>query len=265
MNPAQINHAISQLGGTHITAFFLVLARVAPLFVLAPLFSSKMVPRKVRGIVAVALSIGLTGVAAHGQHIPGDPLQVALMLVEGLLVGLAFAFAVGAVFAAIQHAGAIIDSVAGFGFGSLVDPVNGNQGGVLTQVYSLVGLMIFIAIGGDAWMLRGLARTFSLVPLTHGPRLNLLAAGALQSFASIFTSAIEVAAPALLALIITDVAFGMVSRVVPQLNVFAVGFPAKVTVGLVVIGASLPFLAGWLDDELQRSVGSALQALNVAG
>jgi len=69
----------------------------------------------------------------------------------------------------------------------------------------------------------------------------------------------------LLAVVLTDAAFGVVSKVVPQLNVFAVGFPAKVTVGLVVIGASLPFLAGWLDDELQRSVASALQALKVSG
>jgi flagellar biosynthetic protein FliR len=68
----------------------------------------------------------------------------------------------------------------------------------------------------------------------------------------------------LLALILTDCAFGMVSRVVPQLNVFAVGFPAKVAVGLVVVGASLPFVAGWLGDELQRSVAAALQALRVA-
>ena len=68
-----------------------------------------------------------------------------------------------------------------------------------------------------------------------------------------------------LALILTDAAFGVVSRVVPQLNVFAVGFPAKVAVGLVLIAASLPFLGGWLGDELQRSVGSALHALKVNG
>jgi flagellar biosynthesis protein FliR len=69
----------------------------------------------------------------------------------------------------------------------------------------------------------------------------------------------------LLAALLTDVAFGLVSRVMPQLNVFAVGFPAKVTVGLVLVGASLPFVAGWLSDELQSSVSSALQTLRVAG
>jgi flagellar biosynthesis protein FliR len=264
MNPAALNQAIGQLGGDHVTAFFLVLARVSPMFLLAPLFSSRMIPRKARSIVAVALSLGLTGVAAQGQHIPGQPLQIAGLLLAGLLVGGGFAFCIAAVFAAVHHAGAIIDSVAGFGFGQMIDPVNGNSGGVLTQLYSLVGLMIFLAIGGDAWMLRGLARTFTLVPLTRGPTLNSLVAGAVQSFGTIFTSAIEVAAPAMLALLITDVAFGMVSRVVPQLNVFAVGFPVKVGVALLVVAATLPFVGGWMSDQIVNSVSTALHTLQVA-
>jgi flagellar biosynthesis protein FliR len=68
----------------------------------------------------------------------------------------------------------------------------------------------------------------------------------------------------MLALILTDAAFGVVSRVVPQLNVFAVGFPAKVVVGLLLVGATLPFLAGWISGELQQDVGAALQAIRVA-
>jgi len=68
----------------------------------------------------------------------------------------------------------------------------------------------------------------------------------------------------MLAVIITDAAFGAVARVVPQLNVFAVGFPAKVTVGLLIIGVSLPFAAGWISDQLQDSVSAALQSLRVA-
>jgi flagellar biosynthetic protein FliR len=67
-----------------------------------------------------------------------------------------------------------------------------------------------------------------------------------------------------LAVIITDAAFGVVARVVPQLNVFAVGFPAKVTVGLLVLGVSLPFAAGWISDQLQDSVAAALHSLRVA-
>ncbi len=88
--------------------------------------------------------------------------------------------------------------------------------------------------------------------------------GAEQVFATIFTSALEIAAPVLVALLITDVAFGVVSRVVPQMNIFAVGFPTKVAVALLVVGASLPFVAGWISGQLSASVGAALGALHVA-
>lgn len=265
MSQLTLSQLIRDLGGgAQVTGFFLVLARISPLFVLAPLFSSKMVPARVRGIVAVALSIGLTGVAMHGQHVPGQPLPVAGLIIEQVLVGTIFAFAVAAVFAGVQAAGGLLDISSGFSFGATVDPINGNQGGVLSQFYSLLGLALFLAIGGDAWMLRGLARTFALVPLTRGPQLRSMVSGAELAFGSIFLSAIEVAAPAMLALVISDVAFGMVSRVVPQLNVFAVAFPMKVGVALLIVGASLPFIAGWMSDQIASSVGIALQSLHIA-
>ena len=264
MTQAALNQLVSQLGGDHVIGFFLVLARIIPLFLFAPLFSSKMVPAQVRGIVAVALAIGLTGVATHGQHIPSQPFEVAGLMIEGLLVGFGFAFAIGMVLAAVECAGSFADALAGFSFGSIVDPVNGNQGGVLAELYGLVGVMLFIAIGGDAWTLRGLTSTFTLVPLTRGPRISSLVGGAEQVFGTIFTSALEVVAPVVLALLVTDVAFGMVSRVVPQLNVFAVGFPLKVGVSLLVVSATLPFLGGWMTDNIETSVGTALHALQIA-
>jgi flagellar biosynthetic protein FliR len=262
MNQLTLSHVLTMLGGGQpVTGFFLVLGRIGPLFVLAPLFSSKMIPSTVKGVVAAGLAIGLTGVAMHGQHIPGDPLQVAGLLVVNVLVGLLLAFAVACMFAAIQTAGGLADIVSGFSFGATVDPVNGNQGGTFTELYGLIGLMLFIAIGGDAWVLHGLARTFTLVPLTRGPQLGSLVSGAEIAFSSVFVSAIEVAAPVMLALLITDVAFGLVSKVVPQLNVFSVAFPLKVGVTLLVVSASLPFLGGWMSDQMYTSVATALHAL----
>jgi flagellar biosynthetic protein FliR len=258
------NQLIAGIGGAHVASFFIVLARVSPLFFIAPLFSSRMIPRRVRAIVAVALAFGLTPVASHGVQVPDQPLAIAGLIVQSMLVGLAFAFVVAAVFAALSHAGAIIDGIAGFSFGSTIDPINGNQDGVLTHLYNTVGVMIFITIGGDAWMLRGIARTFTLVPIDKGPQIPSLVGAASSAFGQMFVGAVELAAPAMLALLITDVAFGMVSRVVPQLNVFAVGFPMKVGVALLVVAGTLGFFGNWLSDQLMNSVGSALQAMKVA-
>jgi flagellar biosynthetic protein FliR len=135
---------------------------------------------------------------------------------------------------------------------------------VLTQVYSLIGVMVFVVIGGDAWVIRGLGETYNVVPLNEVPKLGALTAGVHTAFAGILVSAIEVAAPVLLAVIITDAAFGVVSRVMPQLNVFAIGFPAKILVGFLLIGASLPFVANWIGAQLTQSVGDALKTLQVA-
>ena len=254
---------MQQLGEQQVAGFFLVLARVSPLFVLAPLFSSNLLPARVRGIVAVALAIGLLPVVAH-RRIPLETFELAGLVGKELLVGLAFAFALGALFAALSVAGTFLDTSIGFSFGSIVDPISGAQSAVLAQLYALIGVLIFIAIGGDAWVVQGLARTYELVPLESFPSLGLMTSGALKAFVGIFGAAIQVAGPVLLALILTDAAFGMVSRVVPQLNVFAVGFAAKIVVGLLVLGVTLPFLAGWLTGELEASVTDALRMLKVA-
>ena len=127
------------------------------------------------------------------------------------------------------------------------------------------GRSIFLVIGGEAWTLRGLAPHLPARAADRGAAA-LLAGRRRRCRCSrrSSTSALEIAAPVLIALLITDVAFGVVSRVVPQLNVFAVGFPTKVAVALLVVGASLPFV-GQLDLQPARrsSVGAALGALHV--
>ena len=152
----------------------------------------------------------------------------------------------------------------GHPLGGVVDPLSGTQSSLLQQLYTMIGVLVFIAIGGDGWVIAGLARTYDAVPLLETPEIGSLVAGAQVAFSGIFLGAIQVCAPVLLALILTDAALGIVSKVVPQINVFAVGFPAKVAVGLLLVGVSLPFAAGWLSDELQRSVTAALQSLKVA-
>jgi flagellar biosynthetic protein FliR len=253
---------VQQFGEQQVAGFFLVLARVSPLFVLAPLFSSQLLPPRVRGIVAVALAIGMVPVVAR-EKIATDAFSFAGLVGKELLVGMAFAFALGALFAALSVAGTFLDTSIGFSFGSIVDPISGSSAAVLSQLYALIGVVIFIAIGGDAWVVQGMARTYELVPLEAFPSINAMTSGALTAFVGIFAAAIQVAGPVMLALILTDAAFGMVSRVVPQLNVFAVGFAAKIVVGLLVLGVTLPFLAGWLSRELEASVTDALRMLRV--
>jgi flagellar biosynthetic protein FliR len=254
---------LAGVGATQLVGFALVLARLAPLFILAPLFSSRLVPLRVRGIVAVALAIGLAPLALGGAQPPLDALGIAGLVVKELLVGLAFAFVVGILFYAVQAAGGFLDTLMGFAFGAAVDPLTGNQGTIISQIYGLFAVLVFITIGGDALVIRGIAETYDLVPLLEWPDMTAMLDGTLDAFVGIFASALQVAAPVILALVLADVAFGLVTRVVPQLNVFAVGLPAKILVGLLVVGAALPFIAGFVGDELEASVRAALGSLGV--
>jgi flagellar biosynthesis protein FliR len=261
-----VNQLLANFSEQQVAGFMLVLSRVAPLFLLAPLFSSKMIPARARTIVALGIALGMAPIALHAgveRQIPLDVFGLGGLVIKEFLVGAAFSFVLATMFAAITAAGSLLDTMIGFSFGSLVDPLTGTQSSVIQQLYSMVGVAVFIAINGDSWVLQGLARTYELVPLVDAPAMKGLIGAMQASFAGIFVASIEVCAPVLIALVITDAAFGVVSRVVPQLNVFAVGFPAKVAVGFILIGASLPFVAGWLHDELQLSVSAALHALRV--
>jgi flagellar biosynthesis protein FliR len=259
-----VNELLRQLSEQQVAGFMLVIARIAPLFIVAPMFSSKMIPGRVKGIAAVGLAVGIAPLATAGERLPIDVMSLAEIAAKELIVGLAFAFAIAVLFAAVNAAGGLLDTLIGFSFGALVDPITGNNSSIVGQLYAFTGVAIFIAVNGDAWVIQGLFRTYELVPLVDQPSVSSLVGGVQEAFSGIFVAALELAAPVVLAVILTDAAFGVVSRVVPQLNVFAVGFSAKVTVALLVLGVSLPFAAGWLSDELQRSVGAALESLKVA-
>ncbi|MDQ8046004.1 MAG: flagellar biosynthetic protein FliR [Solirubrobacteraceae bacterium] len=252
------------LGVDNVLVFVMVLTRITPLFVMAPLFSSRNIPTQVKVTIAVALAIGLTPVATPDKPLDGSTLAVVGMLGVELFVGFAIAFALAAVTAALEVAGTLLDFTIGFSFGAQIDPISGNNNAVLARLYGLLGVMVFLAIGGDEWVIRGIARSYELVPIGAHPDTNRIISGADTMFAGIFAAALQVAAPVLLALVLADTGFGLVSRVVPSLNIFAFGLPVKMIVGLVLIGISLPLVGTWTEHQLELSVGAALNSLRVS-
>jgi flagellar biosynthesis protein FliR len=229
----------------------------------APVFSSNLLLPRVRSVLGVALALGLTPLAEHGQTIPSDAFALAGLLAVNLIVGFALAYTLACVYAAIQGAGVLADAFGGFSFGSMIDPVNGNPGGAMTNLYTIVGLAFFLVIGGDAWTLRGLAATFTAVPIADTVQVRPIVNEAVAAFESVLVGSIEIAAPVMLAIMVTDIAFGMLSKVVPQISVFSIGFTLKVGITLLIVAVSLPFMANWLTSELNSSVATAIQSLKI--
>jgi flagellar biosynthetic protein FliR len=264
IDPSQI---LAQFSEQQVAGFLLVLGRISPLFILAPLFSNKLIPARAKSIVAVALAVGIWPIAAHAgtqHHISLDALPFAALMLKEVLVGVVFALILAALFAALSTAGSLMDTLIGFSFGALVDPVSGNNSSLLSNLYAMLGVAVFVAIDGDAWVIQGLARTYDAVPLLGAPSISSATQAVQMAFANVLPAALMVAAPVLLAIVLSDAALGVVTRVVPSLNVFSIGFAAKIAIGLTVMAASLPFVAGWVDDQLQQSVSDALHALKVA-
>jgi len=255
---------LPELAGENLVAFVLVLARVGGLFVFAPFFSARLIPRQVRLVAAGALALALTPLATGGRPVPDGVAELVGLVAKEVMVGLSLAFAIGALGAAIQAAAGLLDAAIGFSLAAIVDPVTSVQNAILGQFYSLFLVMVLILTGGDHIMIAGFAASYEIVPLDAFPSMVTLSSLAVSGFVQVFVIGLEIVAPVLIALIVIDAAFGLVSRAVPQMNVLFVGLPVKIIAGFVVIGASLPFVAGRLQAELEQAVRAALQVLGAA-
>jgi flagellar biosynthetic protein FliR len=246
---------------TEVLGFLLVVCRVGGLFVLAPGFSATMIPNRIKLMLAMALALAMMPIAVHGQTVPLDAGEYVMLMLKELGVGLIFAFPMALVGAAVQAGASLLDTLIGFSFSSVLDPVNNQQTAILGQFYSLFAVLVLLMSGGDHIMIEGIGASYRALPITAYPHIDALAGGALSAFAQVWVIGLEIAAPVLVALVITDAAIGLVSRAVPQMNVFVVGLPAKILVGMTVIAATLPFVSNQVQGALQQSVTQALQTL----
>ena len=247
---------------TEVLGFLLVVCRVGGLFVLAPGFSATMIPNRIKLMLAMALALAMMPIAVHGQTVPLNAGDYVMLMLKELGVGLIFAFPMALVGAAVQAGASLLDTLIGFSFSSVLDPVNNQQVAILGQFYSLFAVLVLLMSGGDHIMIEGIGASYRALPITAYPHIGAVTSGALGAFAQVWVIGLEIAAPVLVALVITDAAIGLVSRAVPQMNVFVVGMPAKILVGMTVIAATLPFVSNQVQGALQQSV---LQAVHTLG
>jgi flagellar biosynthetic protein FliR len=252
---------LPEYASSNLLAFLLVLGRVAPFFLLAPVLSANLLPARAKFAAAAAISLALAPIASHGRVMPQDPVGLSLTLVQEIGVGIAFALALSVLAAGVSAGASLVDTLVGFSFGSLVDPITGVSASVLGQVYTLFALMIFVVSGGVRLMILGLSRSYELVPIGTFPAPSALRKLAVASLTEVPLIGLELVGPVILAVVVVDAAFGLVARAVPQMNVFVVGLPVKVIAAFVVVTASLPFLGAHLESDLQQAIERALTAL----
>jgi flagellar biosynthetic protein FliR len=230
---------LASFSSAYVTRYVLALVRVLGALSLNPLLGSGRVPLQAR--------IGLGLFTTLALFPPGSPVTTEVELgpleIAGeLLLGLLAGFVVALIFAAVQVAANIISINAGFGFATSLDPTYDLGSSGLERFFSAFALLIFVQINGHHLFLAGLHQLFVTVDVgavTLAPggadRLAELSAG-------LFLSAVKMALPVLAALMLTDLGMAILARVAPQFNLFALGMPVKVAVGLAALGISLPIV-----------------------
>ncbi len=241
-----------------IAAFFYPMVRILALLAAAPPFSNAAVPIRIKLILGLAISLALVPALPALPPISPGSGEGMLILGQQMLIGMAMGFAMRLTIAAIDYAGEAIGLQMGLGFATFYDPDNTSQTPVMSNFLSLLGLLVLLSINGHLMIMATLAHSFTVLPIVG----TSLAAGSWSNFAHagsvIFSSGLILALPVIAALLITNVALGVLTRAAPQLNLFAVGFPITLIAGFVMLILSLSYLAGPLTELFEHGLNSML-------
>ena len=219
------------------------LTRILGLLSAAPLFGNSAVPNTVKVMLGVLLAMI---VAPTVPALPAaDPLSMAgmLILVQEMLIGLAMGFTIRVVFAAVEMAGEISSLTMGLGFATFFDPNTRGRSSAISQFLALVATLGFLSVNAHLVLLSVLVESFTSLPVSATP----IYSGGFKQMADwggrIFSTGVQLSLPIVAALLITNVALGILTRAAPALNLFGIGFPITLGGGLLVIAMVLPYLA----------------------
>ena len=226
--------------------FFLVFVRVVSIIALVPIFGAQSVPPQLK----VGFALILTVLSIVPSMTPGLSFEqeftlpfFGLLVVKEVLVGVAVGFVASMLFTAVQFAGRLVDTEMGFGFVELMDPTTNETVTVWGQMQVILFTILFLVINGHYFMLLAIQKSFELLPLMGGSIPGAGVASHLVSLTgAVFIVALKFAAPVYIPLILSEVALGAVARTVPQINIFFVGMPLKIVLGLGTAVLALPML-----------------------
>ena len=247
------------LNGAQFETFLLVFVRVSAMLFIFPIFSAPQIPLLARLGLAGLISFILFKVV---PVLPASPglyelgLGILCQIVLGLIVG----FVASLVFTGIQFAGELIDLQIGFAVANVLNPATQQQVTIIGEFELAIATLIFLATDSHFFLLQGIAGSFNLIPL---PLINLdpSVAGNIVLFVSqAFFIVFKIAAPISVALFLTNVALAFAARVAPQMNVFVIGLPLQIGVGLMMMAISIPLL-GSVGPQLFQNIAQQMDTI----
>lgn len=243
-----------------IEAVMLASVRMAGFVVLAPPFSYRGIPGRVKAMVALGLGVAIAPRVVPGYASLGDAAFFGALVTE-LATGAALGFLVYVVFAAVQSAGNLVDVFGGFQLALGFDPQSMVQGAQFARLFNFAALALLVSSGAYLVLFTGLFRSFEAIPLASGIDVAASAERLIAAVTGLFVAAAQIAGPLIVVLFLADVGLGLLTRVAPALNAFALGFPLKILLTLALAGTV--FVA--VPAVVESLTGDALAAMRKAG
>ena len=254
------------LAQDHAAVFLLMLTRCSGIFMIAPFFGSLNIPVTIRAAAAFAFTLVLFPVVDGLGTVAAPPSVWAFAgsVLAELFIGWLIGFVAYVCFSAIHMAGKVMDMQVGFAVVNVMDPTSGQQIPLIGSLLYNLGIIVFLVTNGHPVIITALAESFRMVPLA-AMQPNLSLTMLLVDFTNgIFVTGMKIAMPVTFAILLVNVALGILARTMPQMNIFVVGIPLQLMVGVGVLSMLLPFYVMFLDvlfNEMYGKISIALQAL----
>ena len=201
----------------------------------APVIGTRTVPVRIRLIMAVLITIVIFPVLPQTPAVDPVSPQGMLITVQQIMIGISMGLCMRVVFVALELAGQAIGQLMGLMMASMVDPSNGNQVPIIGQFYLLLATLLFLAVDGHLMMIAVLAESFTGLPISTSGVSKDMTWEVILWTGTILKTAVVIALPAIVSLLIVNLSFGVMTRSAPQLNIFAVGFPIMIILGVLII------------------------------
>jgi flagellar biosynthetic protein FliR len=239
---------------TWVAALLWPLTRILGLITAAPVLGNASFPVTAKVGLGVFLAIII---APTVPAVPAaDPMSLAglIVVLQQLLIGVGMGFAMRLVFGAVEFAGEISSLTMGLGFASFFDPNSQGRSSAVSQFTAALGTLLFLAVNAHLALLSALAESFTTLPISAVPMFG----GGFRQLAElgvkVFSSGLQLCLPIVAALLLTNIALGILTRAAPSLNLFGIGFPITLSVGFIVIGATLPYLTGPMENLFMQGI-----------
>ncbi len=225
----------------NLSLFILILSRWAGMIMLAPVFGARGVPALVRLGLAASLTVIIYPlIFATKPTIPIELLPYIAVVFKEVLVGLVIGFVIYTMTAVLQGAGQLIDFQMGFTMGAAIDPVYGVQSPMMGNFQMVLATMLLLSTNAHHFLIAAMVKSYAYIPINPS-NLSSHYLYYAQLVTNVFSLAIQLAMPVFGALLVSDIGVGLLSRTVPQLNIFSIVFPVKIIFGFVILYLALPF------------------------